>query len=157
MKKALLIVILTAGVIFLSYFFSNKREMEFNEKDKQELIDVDRRFSQISIEQGMKKAFLVHLDTNAVLLKPNKNPIVGFSAIQKHFTGIDDEKFTLRWIPKRADVSKLADMGFTFGTYELLNKETQEISEAGTYCSIWKKNKNNEWKLILDTGNEGLD
>ncbi len=157
MKKALVVVLLTAGMIILSYFFSNDREMEFINDEIQELIDTDRAFSQLSIEKGMKHAFLTYFDTNGVLLKPNKNPIVGYKAIKSHVETGDDGSFTLRWIPLRGDVSKSFDLGYTYGKYELLNKSSQKIIEVGTYCSVWKKNDSDDWKLVLDTGNEGLE
>jgi hypothetical protein len=28
--------------------------------------------------------------------------------------------------------------------------------EEGTYCTVWKKDKDKKWKFVLDTGNEGL-
>jgi hypothetical protein len=45
-------------------------------------------------------------------------------------------------------------LGFTYGTYSL---EIKNIGhEDGTYCTIWKKDHDNKWKYVLDTGNEGL-
>ena len=39
--------------------------------EKLELMDVDRAFSKMSEEKGMKNAFLEYIDSNGVLLSPN--------------------------------------------------------------------------------------
>jgi ketosteroid isomerase-like protein len=37
------------------------------------------------------------------------------------------------------------------------DQEGKELSENGTYVSIWKKDQFGNWKFVLDTGNEGLE
>ena len=63
--------------------------------------------------------------------------------------------YTLTWVPIKADVARSGELGFTYGTYLLTIKNIGK--EEGTYCTIWKKDKNHSWKFVLDTGNEGLN
>lgn len=112
--------------------------------------DVD--FSNRSKEVGMKKAFLEYIGDDAVLLRPRRMPIVGRDAVE--FIGaMNDSSFILTWQPLDADVSMAADMGYTYGIY---NMQTKDSLYKGTYITVWKKGKDGRWKFALDMGNEGI-
>lgn len=119
------------------------------------LMQTDKAFSEMSIQKGMKAAFIEYIDSNGVLLKPNQLPIVGASAID-YLIGQNDTSFTLNWQPHNAFVSKSADLGYTYGVYALHPKYADTIL-YGTYVSIWKKQGDGKWKFVLDSGNEGID
>jgi hypothetical protein len=38
-----------------------------------------------------------------------------------------------------------------------MDPEGKPIIGNGTYLSVWKKDPFGNWKLVLDTGNEGLE
>jgi hypothetical protein len=61
----------------------------------------------------------------------------------------------LTWIPIRADVARSGELGYTYGTYILQLSNVDKT--GGTYCTIWKKDKNKEWKFALSTGNDGVE
>jgi len=118
-----------------------------------EIIKTDEAFSAMSKEQGMKKAFIEYMDDEGILLRPGHPPIVGADAID-YLSQSNDTAFTLTWKPSAAEVSSSGDLGFTYGIYLL---QLPDTSFAGTYVSIWKKQRDNKWKFILDTGNEGIN
>lgn len=113
--------------------------------------DVD--FSNRSKEVGMKKAFLEYMNEDAVLLRPNKLPIVGAMAVD-FISSMNDSTFSLTWHPEGANVSKSADMGYTYGIYTM---QLGDTSYKGTYVTIWQKEENGSWKFLLDTGNDGTE
>ena len=124
-----------------------------NEKIK--LLQTDKSFSDMSIEKGMKAAFIEFIDSNGVLLKPNQLPIVGASAID-YLIAQEDTGYTLNWQPHYAFVSQSADLGYTYGVYALHPNNIDTVL-YGTYVSIWKKQGNGSWKFVLDSGNDGVD
>jgi len=117
-----------------------------------ELIAADKAFSALSKEKGMNHAFLSYVAEDGVMLSPNKMPVVGKNKIEALFQS-DDSKLVFTWNPLHADVAKSGDLGYTYGTYEIL--EGASI-QKGTYVSVWKKDATGEWKFVLDSGNEGL-
>jgi ketosteroid isomerase-like protein len=117
-----------------------------------ELIAVDKAYSALSKEKGMNFAFLAYVAKDGVMLSPNRMPLVGKSNIETLFRG-DDSNKEFTWEPLYADVAKSGELGYTYGTYQIIAVEN---SEKGTYVSIWKKDSNGKWKLVLDSGNEGL-
>lgn len=109
----------------------------------------------MSIEKGMKAAFIEFIDSNGVLLKPNQLPIVGADAID-YLIAQEDTGYTLNWQPHHAFVSQSADLGYTYGVYALHPNNVDTVL-YGTYVSIWKKQANGAWKFVLDSGNDGVD
>lgn len=69
-----------------------------------------------------------------------------------------DARFTLKWAPEDAAVSKSGDIGYTWGSYEL----TSAVKEGappptvtrGRYLTIWRKEVGGRWRAIVDIGNK---
>lgn len=120
------------------------------------LIDIDLYYSNLSEEKGMNEAFLAMFDTNGVILQANKPPVEGFEAIQDLLQKQDDSLFTLSWKPLFARVAASDDLGYTYGTYKIINKLDSDEQIVGTYTTIWQKEVGGVWKAVLDTGNPGL-
>ena len=66
---------------------------------------------------------------------------------------------TLTWTPIKADMSASGDLGYTYGTYiyTAKNKEGKLVANHGKYTSIWKKQKDGRWKVVVDMGNSSPD
>lgn len=116
-----------------------------------EIIKADEAFSEMSRKTGMKKAFIEYIDNEGILLRPNHLPIVGADAID-FLSQVNDSSYTLTWSPGGGEIAVSADLGYTYGIYNLATKDTVL---RGTYVSIWKKQKDGKWKFVLDTGNPG--
>lgn len=123
-----------------------------NQSARQNIINTDKAFSDMSREHGMKKAFIEYMDNEGVLLRPDHLPIIGADAID-FLSQSNDTAFTLTWKPSAADISASEDMGYTYGIYNLQTKDT---ALYGTYVSIWKKQSDGKWKFVLDSGNQGI-
>jgi len=121
----------------------------------EDLVRVDREFSDLSKEKGMKYAFMEYAADSAVLLQRNIMPIVGKKAIQNSLEAFSDTGFILTWEPLKADISKSGDLGYTYGLFTSLIKSNNTITR-GKYVTIWKRQADGSWKYVLDGGNEGL-
>ena len=120
-----------------------------------DLLQTDISFSQLSEQKGRNAAFISYAAEHATLLRPYSMPITGKDTIVSLFNSYADSNYVLTWVPIRADVARSGELGFSYGTYLLNIKNVGK--EEGTYCTIWKKDKNHSWKFVLDTGNEGLN
>jgi ketosteroid isomerase-like protein len=62
---------------------------------------------------------------------------------------------SLTWTPAKAEMAASGDLGYTYGNYvyTVKNKEGKLVANYGKYTSIWKKQKDGQWKVILDMGN----
>lgn len=123
--------------------------------EKMALLQADRDFNTLCLKEGIKTAYLEYIDSNGVLLRPDRLPIVGANAID-FIIAQNDTGYQLNWRPENAFVSAAADMGYIYGVYAL-HPSVQDTVIYGTYVSIWKKQANGKWKFVLDSGNDGID
>lgn len=120
--------------------------------DKEELLDLDRKFSSTSTEKGYNNAFIEFAHPNAVLLRANSMPVAGIDAVTRLFEKADTTGVRFTWEPIDADLALSGEIGYTYGVYSF-KKDT--VTEKGTYVSVWKKDSAGNWKYILDCGNKG--
>jgi ketosteroid isomerase-like protein len=119
------------------------------------LIQTDKKFSAMSEKEGMFKAFLFYIADDGVILRNNSYPSKGKSSLNDYFEGKSDTSFVLTWEPLFEKMAESGDLGYTYGTYKDSIKSTGKV-QKGTYVSIWQKQKGGNWKLLLDTGTQGL-
>ena len=118
---------------------------------------VDRDFARLSLEIGAHESFLAYIDDSCVLLRPNRQPVIGRKKIEEMYSK-PDTSFTLKWEPMFAEIAESGDLGYTYGIYtvEMDSPEGNSVTRDGTYVTIWRKDANGNWKFVLDTGNQGL-
>lgn len=152
MNKILLVVALT--FMFSSCGLRRNKEEKADAFAKMEMMNADREFSKMCQEKGMKAAFIEYLDSNGVLLRPNRLPIAGADAVD-FLIQQNDTDYTMTWEPKNGVIARSGELGYTYGIYALRPSEKDTVI-YGTYVSIWKKEKGGTWKYVLDSGNEGI-
>jgi ketosteroid isomerase-like protein len=81
--------------------------------------------------------------------------LIGKNAIAKTMGFLDDKNNSLTWTPIGADISSSGDLGYTYGTFEFRSKDAsgKPVVSHGKYTSIWKRQKDGSWKVVLDMGN----
>jgi ketosteroid isomerase-like protein len=69
------------------------------------------------------------------------------------------EGTTLTWTPVKAEMAASGDLGYTYGNYIFTakNKDGKVVANYGKYTSIWKKQKDGQWKVEVDMGNSSPD
>jgi ketosteroid isomerase-like protein len=69
------------------------------------------------------------------------------------------EGTTLTWSPVKAEMAASGDLGYTYGkyVYTAKDKNGKPVVNYGKYTSIWKKQKDGQWKVVLDMGNDSPD
>jgi len=144
-------------IIIIATLISCEKKIDI-EKEKQSLLKTDIEFSKYSEKYGQIKSFLHYADEKATIFRPNSMPIVSKKEIEKLYHAKCDTSFTLTWNPLFAEVSQSSDIGYTYGLWQLKEKNEfgKEISDEGTYVTIWKKQSDSTWKWTLDIGNKGL-
>jgi ketosteroid isomerase-like protein len=119
------------------------------------LFKTDLVFSGMSEKEGMQKAFLSFFADSGVMLRDNGYPINGKNSLITLFSSRTDTTFTLAWKPVFEKIAASGELGYTYGIYTRTVKVSGEVTK-GTYVTIWEKQKDGNWKFVLDTGTEGL-
>lgn len=132
-----------------------KKEKKSNADIKAEMIAAEISFSTLSQEKGTRNALMHYIDSNGVLLRPNTFPLVGADAVDFISQG-NDTSYTMTWQPKGGNIAASGELGYTYGLYSVTPKNKDTVI-YGTYVNIWKKQTDGTWKLLLDSGNEGIE
>ena len=113
-----------------------------------------------ALQQAISKGDLERIASfyadDAVLL-PTAEPIVtGKDAIRaewKHVLGIPGMQNVSAL--KQVDVSRSGDMGYSRGTYtsRMVGPKGEPLTEPGKWVSIWKKQSDGQWRIVVDTYN----
>ena len=139
---------LTSKGILLSLFAlcacAESHELQW----EQEIIAADKAFSDSSVKHGSIDAFLHFAANDMVLLKANMMPIVGHQALEDFYQGKTDTTYTLQWEPLYAKVSKSGELGYTYGVWELFQKDDPGNIRKGTYLTIWERQSDGQWKFV---------
>ncbi len=122
--------------------------------ERLELLSADSAFSALSVKDGRTAAFTFFLDKEGTLLRPDASLLSGANAIE-HLLFQTDTSYTFTRKPQRAVIAASADLGYTYGYYSI-QPHGIDTTMFGTYISIWKKQIDNTWKIVMDSENAGI-
>ena len=106
-------------------------------------MQMDRKFSHLSKEQGILKAFIQFLAQKTRVMRSQLLPE---SNRDKAVALVAQEKGTLTWEPSGGDIAKSGDLGYTYG---LSQRDVDGKVEKGNYVRAWRK-ENGDWKVAVD-------
>jgi ketosteroid isomerase-like protein len=121
------------------------------------LIQAERDFSALSVEKGMRTAFLANLADDAILFRPG--PINGMQSWQAR----SEVPGRLAWGPGYVEISGAEDFGFSFGPWEYRETADAKSGDFGDFLTVWRRDARGAWKVALDCGishenpNHGVD
>lgn len=118
------------------------------------LKQLEAEFMKAAADKGSQGYMSYYADDSVEV--PNGGPIIqGKTNIAKGMGFLDDKNSRLIWTPVGADISSSGDLGYTYGNFEFhaTNKDGKPVVEYGKYTSIWKRQKDGSWKVVLDMGN----
>ncbi len=132
--------------IFLVFCVSSS--FLFSQPAPLQLAAAEREFSRTAVEKGIRNSFLAFLDSESVMFRPR--PVNG---MEQTLAGAETPGL-LSWYPTVVEVSASGDFGYTTGPWEYRAAHvTDEPASYGHFVSVWKKNGEGQWKVILDVGN----
>jgi len=98
-------------------------------------------------------------DEQGSLLWPNGPRATGKNAIAKATeSAFAIPDFKLEWHPDQVAVARSGELGYTSGTYRWTFKDAsgKPASDKGKYLTVWKKQKDGSWTVLLDMFNTDL-
>jgi ketosteroid isomerase-like protein len=118
------------------------------------LKQLEGEFMKAAADKG-SAGYMSYYADDAVEVPNGAGLIQGKIEIAKGMGFLDDKNNRLIWTPVGADISSSGDLGYTYGNYEFhsVGKDGKAAVEYGKYTSIWKKQKDGGWKVVLDMGN----
>lgn len=114
------------------------------------IVDSERSFARACSEVGIRASFLKFFDDDAIAFFPHpvkyKAEVSGRPAPDPHAT-------VLQWEPQAGDVAASGDIGYTTGPSARTDNTSENTPVTyGQFFSIWKKQSDGSWKVIVDIG-----
>ena len=118
------------------------------------LLEADREFGRVTAAKGAA-GFVSFFDEGGTILPKGSDPIIGKEKLRPVFEKTwATPGYSLEWTPLKAVLAKSGELGYTYGTYiRKFQKDGQPATETGKYVTIWKKQRDGSWKVVLDMGN----
>lgn len=116
------------------------------------LFDLEARFAKDVAEKG-GAGFAEWFADDGVTLGNGVAAVVGKVAIEKSTTW-SPRDYQLTWTPTDAVMGPSGDMGYTWGHFEGHSKDANgnPVTTSGRYMTIWRKQSDGAWKVVLDAG-----
>lgn len=121
---------------------------------REAIMAADRDFAQATAARGVD-GWVSYFAADGVQFRPG-GTVSGHAEIRELMTpAFADPNFSLTWAPVSAEVSRGGDLGYTIGRYEArrLGPDGHETVSTGSYVTIWRKQPDGGWRVVLDIGN----
>ena len=116
------------------------------------LFDLEAKFARDVLARG-GAAFADWFAEDGVALGNGEQPAIGRVAIMKS-ANWSPQAYQLTWTPTDAMMGPSGDMGYTWGHFEGHSKDANgnPVTTSGRYITLWRKQKDGSWKVVLDAG-----
>jgi ketosteroid isomerase-like protein len=120
------------------------------------LLNIESEFMKAAADHG-SQGYMSYYAEEAVEIPNGHAFLNGTAEIAKTMGFLDSPDNHLTWTPVHADIAASGDLGYTYGTFEFRakDKDGKPVSDLGKYVTIWKKQPDGAWKVVLDMGNAG--
>jgi ketosteroid isomerase-like protein len=115
--------------------------------------NADLAFAKATAERGAD-GWASWFADSGVMVTPGRN-IVGRVAIRDLMAPeLADTTVSLTWRPMSVEVSSNGNLGYTIGRWERTSRVNPGAPvRHGSYVTIWRKQGDGTWKVVLDIGN----
>lgn len=121
------------------------------EKASAEIRHAEEAFAKLADEKGVAQGFYEFAAEGAVI---NRGGLIeGRVAIKAFYEPMEKAGTKFRWEPDTVIVTESGELGYTYGKYEHLEKDSVgnlKISGTGIFHTIWRKQKDGSWKFVWD-------
>jgi uncharacterized protein (TIGR02246 family) len=124
-------------------------------EDEAAIRKADATFAAAALAKNLDSFVSFYADEAAVL-PPNEPLITGRDNIRKVFTELmATPEFSISWQPSKVDVARSADLGYSIGSYHMTlhGPDGKPTMDMGKYATVWKKQTDGSWKVVVDMFN----
>lgn len=122
---------------------------------RKRLMELDKEFAKATAEKGLE-GWVAYFDEDGAMVPSQGEVIRGKEAIKNSMSAsFSLDSYSLKWEPEYAEASEDGSIGYTYGRYvrTYINQAGNIMQGTGRYTTIWKRQPDNSYKIILDMGN----
>jgi len=150
-------VLVLAGMLLLSFQVSHGGQQASGPAsdtgEAAKIRAVESAMMKAGIEKGAD-GYMSYYADDAVELSNGEPALHGKQSIAKEMVFLNDKNNRLTWTPTHVDVAASGDLAYSYGEYEFraTGKDGKTAIEHGKYATVFKKQKDGLWKVVLDMG-----
>jgi ketosteroid isomerase-like protein len=140
-------------ILMLSSVLATSCNQHINKDEiKKEIFNTEKAFEKMASEKGVAQAFYYFADENAVIHRENDTLIKGKENIKIYYDKVNAKNPIVNWTADFVDVSDCGTLGYTYGKFvwKLKNTNGEIVEYKGVFHTVWKKQKDNNWKFVWD-------
>lgn len=116
-----------------------------------ELAAAEREFAAFTVKEGFRDGFIKFFADDGVGFGPH--PEKTKEKLMKLPPQTGQRKVIFNWAPMFGDISDAGDLGYTTGPVLYTDvTDPSKPARHGIYFSVWQKQPNGEWKVVIDMG-----
>jgi len=153
-KSNLLLALVIGGSFMAAQELNAAEEKPKHSALECEVWNREKSFA-MSVENHDAKAFIEHVDANAVFVSGNGSYTRGSVEVAKTWAGIiEGKEIILRWSPDFVGISSDGKTAISRGPFWIEDPEPSGKQKflIGTFQSTWIKNGKGQWHVFLDGG-----
>lgn len=122
------------------------------EKVKEEVFNAEKAFEKMVADKGVAEAFSFFAAQEAVIKRGEDILIKGPENIKNFYLKTDSMKPEVYWTPDFIEVSDCGNMAYTYGKYvwKIKGPDGQVNESTGIFHTVWKRQKDGNWKYVWD-------
>ena len=132
------------ALILRTLDYSENKDDVFIRRAREALIQLEYTFSSASAYEGLTAAYTEREAEDIRLYRMGEFPVQGADAVSASLSRNDG---VLTWEVSHADVSRSADLGYTYGISSLAGPNT---TTRFSFVHIWRRAADDQWKVVLD-------
>ena len=152
MKKNLIVLFNTLIVMGLYGCVAPPQPAPDREALTEELRQVESDFAKRVADKGIREAFTFYAAEEAAIIR-NERLIAGRDSISASYAAAEGSNISLTWAPEKIDVAASGDLGYTYGKYTFIRRDSagrEQARSTGYYRTIWKRQPDGSWRYVLD-------
>jgi ketosteroid isomerase-like protein len=112
--------------------------------------ETEQNFARASVMHGRNSAFIEYFAEESVIFSDH-----WLTNGRQFWKELKERPVELKWEPEFMDISNSLDFGVSTGPWEVQEYRPYTAALAtGYFLTVWKKQSDNKWKVILDAGSE---
>jgi ketosteroid isomerase-like protein len=145
-SRSVTVIALVAAVVTAAVSQQPSREKQLSE-----LADAERAFAAFTVKEGFRDGFIKFFADDGIGFGPH--PERTREKLMKLPPATGPRKVIFNWAPMIGDISEAGDLGYTTGPVLFTDlSENPKPPWHGTYFSVWQKQTDGSWKVVVDMG-----
>jgi len=130
---------------------AQKISVETRERLLLELAAAERTFAATTVKEGFRDGFIKFFADDGIGFGPH--PERTREKLMKSPPASGPRTVIFNWSPRFGDLSAAGDLGYTTGPLIFTDTtENPKPARHGTYFSVWQKQTDGSWKVVVDMG-----